>query len=139
MIAIEMFDKMSVKEFCGHTGLILHPNDIAIMHTCLRTSTTVYVGKVDNKVICSWGLVPPTVMSDQAYLWLYTTEALEEHKFLFVRHSQRVIERILEEYSTIVGHVVMGNDLAFRWLKWLGATFGEPRGKMVPFRIERHG
>ena len=139
MIAIEMFDKMSVREFCGKTGVILHPNDVATMARCLRTSTMVYVGKIDGKVICSWGVVPPTLMSDQAYLWLYTTEALAEHKFIFVRHSQRVIERLLDEYRALVGHVLVGNDLAFRWLRWLGAEFGEPIGALVPFRIERHG
>ena len=139
MIAIEVFDKMSVAEFCVNTGRILHPNDVSIMHQCLWMSTAVYVGKIDGKIICSWGVVPPTMMSDQAYLWLYTTEALAEHKFIFVRHSQRVIERLLEEYRALVGHVLVGNDLAFRWLRWLGAEFGEPKGRMIPFRIERHG
>lgn len=139
MIAIDVHDRMSVRDFVDYTGIALSEADARIMDRCLKTSTSTFIGKVDDEVICSWGLVPPTVLSNQAYLWLYTTPALADHKFLFVRHSQRVVEDMLQEFPTIVGHVVIGNDLAFRWLRWLGATFGVPQGKMVPFRIEAHG
>ena len=139
MIAIQMYDKMSLREFLDTTGLVFEGREATTMNTCLRTSSRVFIGKINGELICSWGLIPPSLMSDQAYLWLFTTPALAQHKFLFVRHSQRVIEGILKEYPTIVGHVVAGNDLAFRWLRWLGATFGELKGKLVPFRIERHG
>ena len=139
MIAIQMYDKMTLREFVDTTGLVFEGRDASTMSTCLRTSSQVFIGKIAGELICSWGLIPPSLMSNQAYLWLYTTPMLAQHKFLFIRHSQRVVEGILETYPTIVGHVAIGNDLAFRWLRWLGATFGVPNGKLVPFRIEKHG
>lgn len=139
MIAIDVYGHMPIREFTIKTGISLDPSEVSTMDKCLKMSSTVFVGKIHDDVVCSWGLIPPTVLSNQAYLWMYTTSQLEEHKFLFVRHSQRVIEDMLNEYETIVGHVVMGNALAYRWLRWLGATFGAPDGKMIPFRIAKHG
>ena len=109
------------------------------MDYCLTMSTNVWAGFVDDRLACIWGVIPPSLMSNQAYLWLYTTDVIKEHQFLLVRHSQLVVDELLKEYSSIVGHVIMGSDKSFRWLKWLGARFGEPQGAGVPFRISRHG
>jgi hypothetical protein len=109
------------------------------MDFCFGMSTFIWAGFVDDILACIWGVIPPTMMSNQAYLWLYTTDVVKEHQFLLVRHSQRVIEELLKEYPSIVGHVIVGSDKSFRWLKWLGAKFGEPQGTAVPFRISRHG
>ena len=109
------------------------------MDFCLLMSVTIWAGYVDNKLVGLWGVIPPTLMSSQAYLWLYTTDYLKEHQFVFIRHSQLVIEEVLKEYPSIVGHVLIGANKSIRWLKWLGAKFSHPQGKLIPFRIERHG
>jgi len=109
------------------------------MEYCLYASTYMWVGTIDERLACIWGLIPPTILSNQAYLWLYTTDVIEEHQFVLVRHSQLVMETMLEQYSSICGHAVVGNDKAIRWLKWLGAKFGEPYGGGIPFRIRRNG
>lgn len=102
-------------------------------------STVIWAMFIDGKLACLWGLIPPTLMSHQAYLWFYTTDVIEEHQFILVRHSQMAIEEILEDYPSIVGHATMGADKSIRWLKWLGAEFGPPQGTGVPFRINRNG
>ena len=107
------------------------------MDYCLQLSMFMWVGLIDDKLACIWGLIPPTLMSNQAYLWLYTTNAIIGHEFVLVRHSQLVMEEMLEEYPTICGHAIAGADKSIRWLKWLGAKFGEPQGKGIPFRITR--
>jgi hypothetical protein len=104
---------------------------------CLLMSTTIWGGFVDGKVICIWGVIPPTLMSHQAYMWLHVTDALKEHQFILIRHSQMVIEDVLKEHPSIVGHCAMGATKSIRWLKWLGAKFGHPQGDAVPFRINR--
>lgn len=104
-------------------------------------AATLWEGKIDGKTVCVWGMVPPTIMSDQAYIWLYTNDELvREHQFVFVRRSQRMIEQMLEEYPRIVGHCLVDSPRSIRWLKWLGATFGPPSGMLVPFEIrKKHG
>ena len=109
------------------------------MDFCLLMSIDIWAGFIDGELACIWGVIPPTLMSDQAYLWLYTTNIIEEHQFTLVRHSQMVIEEILEEYPSIVGHAMLGSSKSIRWLKWLGAKFGQPMGTALPFRITRHG
>jgi hypothetical protein len=120
-------------------GLDFTPIEGKTMDFCLLMSSYIWAGHIDNKLACIWGVIPPTLMSEQAYLWLYTTDVIKEHQFTLVRHSQLVIDEILKEYSSLVGHVIMGHDKSMRWLKWLGAKFGEPQGTGIPFRITRHG
>jgi len=99
-------------------------------------SEEVRYGMVDGKIACVWGLIPPTLLSNKAYLWLLTTDIVAEHKFLFVRHSQRYVEEALKQYPIIVGDCLIGNASAMRWLRWLGAEFGEPDGGRIPFMIK---
>jgi hypothetical protein len=102
-------------------------------------STVIWAGFINGGLACIWGVIPPTLMSDRAYLWLYTTDLIKEHQFTLVRHSQLVMEEILSEYPTVVGHAIIGSDKSIRWLKWLGAKFGPPQGTAIPFRITRNG
>jgi hypothetical protein len=48
-----------------------------------------------------------------------------------------VLDEALEMYPNIVGHVEMHNERAKKWLKWLGARFGEPDKGYMPFTIIR--
>lgn len=103
----------------------------------LAITDNVWVGMYNDQVACAWGVIPPTLLSDQAYLWLYATEAVKAHEFLFVRYSQRVVELLLEEYPLITGMTDPQMPGSIRWLKWLGAKFGEPIGRYVPFTIRK--
>lgn len=120
-------------------GISLSENDEKGMEFCYLMSVAIWVGLIDDKLACIWGLVPPSLMSNQAYLWLYTTDLIKEHQFILVRHSQMVMECLLNQYPTIVGHATIGDKKAIRWLKWLGAEFGYPQGTGLPFRIKKHG
>jgi hypothetical protein len=119
--------------------MVLDDTDLKTMDFCLLMSTVIWAGFIRGELACIWGVIPPTLMSNQAYLWLNTTDVLKGHEFIFVRHSQRVFEELLKEYPSIVGHVLIGADKTFRWLRWLGAEFGYPQGVVVPYRISRHG
>lgn len=115
----------------------LTEDELIRFNACLASTTTVWVGMVDGKFLCTWGLIPPTLLSDQAYLWLYTTDAIRDHEFIFVRKSQLVMEQMLERHKMIVGYAQAGADRSIRWLKWLGAVFGDPVGDLIPFVIRK--
>jgi hypothetical protein len=117
--------------------IVLDSEGEQTMDFCLLMSTVIWGCFIDGGLGCIWGVIPPTLMSSQAYLWLYTTDLIKEHQFVLVRHSQMVIKEILEEYPSIVGHALMGSSKSIRWLKWLGAKFGPPQGTGIPFRITR--
>lgn len=114
--------------------------DQEIMRRALANSTRAWVGYDEDKVLGCWGLQPPSLLSERAYLWLYVTEHLRDHVFIFVRYSQRAVESMLQEYPTLYGHTEVKNPAAIRWLKWLGAEFGSEYHGCVPFEIRaKHG
>ncbi len=115
----------------------LDAKKIEMLDWCQSMSTEIWTGRIDGELVCVFGLIPPTLISTQAYLWMHATERVAEHKFLFVRHSQRIVGQMLERYGTIVGHCVIGARSSIRWVRWLGGVFEEPNGPYLPFRIER--
>lgn len=103
----------------------LDPKEIGMLEFCQSLSSEVWTGYVDGNLICCWGLIPPTLLSNQAYLWMHSTPAIRDHQFLLVRHSQRIIEHVLTQYDKIVGDCLVDAADSIRWLKWLGAEFYE--------------
>lgn len=102
----------------------------------IQRSILHYVGTVDGKTACMFGLIAPSLMSSQAYLWLLTTDLVDEHQFIFVRRSQLVIKQLLKDFPVIVGHVAPDNERGKRWLRWLGAEIGSPEHGRMPFTIK---
>jgi len=82
-------------------------------------------------------LIPPSLLAEEAYLWLYHTPAVEQYKFTFVRYSQIVIEQMLEIYPVIVGVTDRSAKSSIRWLKWLGAKYADNGKQYIPFKIVR--
>lgn len=109
--------------------------DLRSLEFCQQMSAECWTGYVGDQLICCWGLIPPSLLSDQAYLWMHTTPEVKDHQFLLVRHSQRVIEGVLSRYTRITGHCVIGETNSIRWLRWLGAEFAEPDSGLLPFII----
>ena len=112
------------------------PGAEEVLRECIYRSIEIRQGLLDGEIACAWGLIPPTLLSDTAYLWLLTTDIIAEHKFLFVRHSQRYIESALKAYPTIIGDVIGHNPSARRWLQWLGAEFAPMVMGRTPFTIK---
>lgn len=100
-------------------------------------SNLIWIGKINEKIVCLYGLMGQCFTSDSSYMWMLHTKALEEEKFLFIRHSQRVIEEALKIYNEIHGHVKLENQSGQRWLKWLGAEFTYTGDKIIPFVIRK--
>lgn len=108
--------------------------------TYFAASNLVWIGKINGKIVCIYGLLGQSLFANSAYMWMLHTKALEEEKFLFIRHSQRVIQKALNLYDEIQGHVVIDNEAGKRWLKWLGAEFSHSclaGDKVIPFVIRK--
>lgn len=107
---------------------------------CLTISEEVFFGEIDGAPACVWGLIPPTILSESAYLWLLCTDVVSDHTFVFVRKSQIVMEELRKRYPLIVGNCVASDTKAIRWLKWLGAEFQYHGGPTLAFTIRsNHG
>ena len=117
-------------------GPILNLKESEIMDYCQKLGE-VYAGYVDGELVCVWGLIPPSFLSMEAYLWMWCSKEMVGHQFVFVRHSQRQIEKMLQRYERINGHCRVGSK-AVRWLRWLGAEFDTyPEDGKIGFVIRR--
>jgi hypothetical protein len=115
-----------------------HPDARRILLHFISSSDIVYIGKFNDKIACVLGLVPPTLLSDSAFLWLFVTSLINEHQFLFIRHSQLLVERLLKRYPTIIGMTDASNKSAIRWIKWLGGEYTmAPGERMLRFVIRK--
>lgn len=103
----------------------------------MTMSDRTYVGLVDGEIVCVWGVMRQTMLSDRGYLWLITTDVAEAHKFLIIRYSQRLIEVLLQRYTILCGECLVSDQRARKWMRLLGATFSQPEGKTIPFQIVR--
>ena len=106
------------------------------MARSMRNSPDIWVGYNGSKVFALMGLIPPTLLGDKAYIWFWQTPYFEESKLGCLRLSRRCIADALLRYPVLVGHCATGAKASHRWMRWLGATFGEPDGPILPFRIE---
>jgi hypothetical protein len=104
---------------------------------CLQRSDRWWAGTVDGKVACVFGLIFPSLLSTSAYIWLLTTDLVDEHQFPFVRYSQICIKEVLSHCDEVRGHVDVRQPRSVRWLKWLGATVGRPQGFYASFIIRK--
>lgn len=124
-----------IQMMCGN---VLSEKDCSLFDYC-QTLGSVYVGTIDGNFVCCWGLIPPTFLSQQAYLWMWAPEPIK-HQFVFIRQSQIQVQKMLDRYDRIVGHCMSAAKSSQRWLKWLGAEFEPADGDVVPFTIRRaHG
>lgn len=136
-VAVLEADRLTIRQLISSAkGGTLSECETKTLNDCLALSSSLWIGSVDGKFLCAWGLAPPTLLSNEAYLWLFATEEVREHEFLFVRHSQIAIAKMLKEYPRLVGHTMIGSNRSIRWLKWLGARFFDPVNGLLPFMIE---
>ena len=105
------------------------------MARAIRNSDWVWIGDVDGEVFGFWGLIPPTLCSDRAYLWFMHTDSLCKYVFAFIRHSRAVTAELLGLYPILVGHGRASDARSLRWLRWCGAVFGPSQGDLIPFEI----
>lgn len=116
--------------------LELTAEEMSVMTQCLVKSLDVWLGMIDDEIYCVWGVIPPTILSLQAYLWLYVDpEKVIERQFIFIRRSQIAVKEMLEHYDSLYG-TTSGEEKTLRWLKWLGAEI-EHSNNRIEFTIRR--
>lgn len=134
MIQIYHTDGPRLHELIYSEYLSMLPvSDQETMARSLGNSTDAWVAYDRDAVVAFAGVIPPTILSETAYFWLYTTSHFASHRLTCTRISRRLVEDVLNRYPVLVGHCT---ERSSRWLRWLGATLGLAQGSLIPFRIE---
>lgn len=97
-----------------------------------RPSDPLLLGTISGDTVCIIGMVPPTIISDTAYIWGWTTPMITSHRVIYARWSHWLIAEALKRYPTLVGHCHRDR---WRWVRSLGAELVEVDGDMFQFRI----
>jgi hypothetical protein len=137
LVNIEHATRKNLDEMCRTLNMSKEHFDI--MKRWYYSSTEVWAGFWQEELACLYGLWSVSIMSDEAYLWLVTNDLVKEHPFLFVRHSQLIVQAMLKEFSTINGHVHAGSPNSIQWLEWLGVKLRrhEVDKGLIPFELKR--
>lgn len=118
--------------------LTLTDSERTMMINCALLSMHIWVGIYNEDIYCMWGVIPPTFLSNRAYVWLYTNDSkVVEHQFVFIRRSQIAVREMLKKFDVLYGTADKRNARTMRWLKWLGAEFEYAPCNMLDFVIRR--
>ncbi len=91
-----------------------------VMLQAARVSRPLFAGMYIDSLLCFVGLIPPTLMSDNAYIWCYVTREVAKHRVAFARHAKRLIAELRQTYPVIYGHCF--DERSCAWLESLGAV-----------------
>lgn len=92
-----------------------------VLLSAAKLASEIIIGKYGDEILAYIGLVPPTLLSDQAYVWMLTTSAGESHPILLARYGAGVIQTALLKYRVLYGHCFTAKSQ--HWLRYMGAEF----------------
>lgn len=118
IVEVHRVSTFNLQNLLGHDA----PQEVLDLHKdCIPKSSVIWLGLADGVEAVATGLIPATVFSTEAYLWMIHTKLCEQHPIPFIRWSRKVIDEALDLFPSIVGLVHYDNASGQRWLEWLGA------------------
>lgn len=81
---------------------------------------------VDGKPVAIGGVFSINVIYGEGVPWILGTTDLESNMKSFLRISKEYLELVLRYHSYLSNYVDVRNELAIKYLKWLGFSIGEP-------------
>ena len=67
-----------------------------------------------------WGLQTKSLVDPYGYIWMLTTNIVEEHPKAFLRKSKTITRQALQACPILRCHVDMAHVKSHDWLIWLG-------------------
>ncbi|MCP4127346.1 MAG: hypothetical protein GY753_09820 [Gammaproteobacteria bacterium] len=100
-------------------------------------SEAAWTGEWDGEIVCLFGVVPYSVLTGDGCPWLVSTDKILECQKTFLKMNRGYVDRMSLLYSSLYNYVDTRNEVARRWLAWLGFTVNpepEPFGpNQLPF------
>jgi len=106
------------------SALRIHPIDAVVGG--IRRSTVSKTGWAGDDILCVFGVVPMTAMSDHGMIWMTGTTNLRQHAPMFLRRCSSQIDEISRGFVSIGNWCDARNTTTLKWLKWLGFEIDPP-------------
>lgn len=97
------------------------------LKSSIERATHAWAGLIDEEPVCLFGLNAPTIVSNRATAWLFTTTDIERHRSIFWRGSRDVVAAMRALYPTVEGYCDARFEASARWLERLGFHLSEPK------------
>lgn len=91
--------------------------------------------ELDKEVSAIFG-VGRLPVEDHGLVWLLATDRMYQIAWRFARESRTWIHRLMEGHKRLENIVSVKNEVAIRWLRWLGFKFTGVRSNVGPQRAE---
>lgn len=97
----------------------------------------------NGKPVGMFGTTSETMLSENAVVWLLTSNDINKIKIRFLRHCKYFISLMLENFNVLYNMVSEDNAESIGWLRHLGAKMGVPvkfgveQKMFIPFWFER--
>lgn len=98
------------------------PDPYQAMLESVLDSRVALAAYTDRGIACVVGVSKPSLLGDDACIWMLGHQDLEKYSVRFLKESRRVLAQILENYRLVENYVDAENTLTLRWLEWLGFT-----------------
>lgn len=91
------------------------------LRTCMEAGGEGVTCFEDDAPIAAWGYVPDAMLlASTAYLWCFTTPAVERHKKAILFLSREFTRDLLDRFDRLESTVAPAYEQALRWTRWLG-------------------
>ena len=103
----------------------------------LENSRLAWVGLLDGEPVVAFGCACYDTLESTGVPWLFGTPKLERCAKTFVRMSKPYLAAIINCHLRLTNCVDVRNELAIKWLRWLGFTV-EPAAPAGYFGLPFH-
>lgn len=91
-----------------------------------NSETFTVIAPDEDVPILMFGIGRARLLDGHRCVWLLGTDKMQEIKKRFVKDSSDILH-LLASGDTVYNHVIEGNELSLRWLKWLGFSIDDPK------------
>lgn len=91
----------------------------AVTDNIVAQSVDVCSATLDNELACIFGIIPVHVVPAIGFLWMMTTPKVEAQPFVFLRHSQLVLDQLMKKYERLETLVDASMDRSLNYIEWL--------------------
>lgn len=110
----------------------LDPRLTVIGNPEIALSAEVWLGSWGGEPAMAWGVIPRTVLSDEAYVWSWAwPETLVKCKKTFLRRSREMVHELHERWPVLYGLA----QCRTVWLDHLGAKYTGEHNGLAIFQI----
>lgn len=119
------------------------PDPYKAIYSSYKTSKQAWSAVIEGTPILMFGVSPVSELTGLGAPWMITTDGIIKVKKQFVKECRSHVTNMLTIYPRLSNYVDCRNEVAIRWLKWLGFTFDDAvkigiNGEwFYPFSMER--